>query len=278
MKRIGPHVSTTGGVQNAPLNAQAIGATAFGLFTKNQRRWVAKPLDSETIDAFRRNAEDAGYLPQHILAHDSYLINIGHPHSEPREQSYTALVDELTRCSQLGLTMLNIHPGSHVNQCSEEECLNLIAEMINRAHLQTEGVSVVLENTAGQGSNVGYRFEHIAYIIDAVHDKSRIGFCLDTCHIFAAGYDLRSRETFDTTMHELERIIGFKYLRGVHLNDCKSTLGSRVDRHHSIGKGELGLEPFRFIMNDQRFEELPLILETIDEHLWPQEISMLYQM
>lgn len=278
MKRIGPHVHITGGVQNAPLNARSVGATAFGLFTKNQRRWDAKPISSDIIKQFRSNMESEGYIPEHALVHDSYLINIGHPQKEARQKSYNALVDELKRCSQLGLVYLNIHPGSHLNQISEEQCLDNIAQSINRALDETSGVTIVLENTAGQGSNVGYRFEHIASIIDKVNDKSRIGFCIDTCHTYAAGYDIRDFESYCKTMKELDSIIGFQYLRGAHLNDSKTGVGSKVDRHQSIGKGELGFETFSYIMNDPRFEEIPLILETIDETLWPEEIVQLYKM
>jgi deoxyribonuclease-4 len=278
MKRVGPHVHTTGGVFNAPLNAAAVGATAFGLFTKNQRRWDAKPLDNQTIDAFRKNLSDSGFLPKHVLAHNSYLINIGHPDKDLRTRSLNALIDELNRCNLLGLPLLNIHPGSHLNLCTVDECLEIIAASINIALDKTEGVTVVLENTSGQGSNVGFIFEHIAEIIRMVHDKSRIGFCLDTCHTFSAGYDLRTKDAYEKTMNEVDRIIGFRFLRGAHLNDSKAALGSRLDRHHSIGKGDLGTDAFRFIMNDPRFEELPLVLETIDESLWAGEIAMLYEM
>jgi deoxyribonuclease-4 len=278
MKRIGPHVSTSGGVHNAPLNARSVGASAFGLFTKNQRRWDSKPLEPSIIGLFKENLAKYGYLPNQVLPHDSYLINIGHPDKETRTRSFNAFVDELTRCSQLGLLYLNIHPGSHLNLCSEEECLSNIAESINRALDITADVTVVLENTAGQGSNVGYRFEHLANIISQVNDKTRIGFCIDTCHTFTAGYDIRTKETYNVTMDELERIVGFKYIRGVHLNDSKTKLGSKVDRHHSIGQGELGLDTFSFIMNDPRFDEIPMILETIDESLWPQEINQLNDM
>lgn len=278
MKRIGPHVHITGGVQNAPLNAKAVGATAFGLFTKNQRRWVAKPISSDIIEKFKLNMESAGYLSKYALVHDSYLINIGHPQKDARQKSYNALVDELSRCNQLGLIYLNIHPGSHLNQISEDQCLDNIAQSINFALDETSGVTVVLENTAGQGSNVGYRFEHIAYIIDKIEDKSRIGFCIDTCHTFAAGYEIRDYENYCKTMEEIDSIIGFQYLKGAHLNDSKTELGSKVDRHQSIGKGELGMETFSFIMNDPRFEEIPLVLETIDETLWPEEILKLYEM
>lgn len=278
MKHIGPHVAITGGVQQAPLNARAVNATAFGMFTKNQRQWVVKPYDAATIDAFKKNLEQCGYEPRHVLAHDSYLINIGSPDAGMRKKSITALVDELTRCSLLGLGTLNIHPGSHLREISEKECCALIAESINHALDKTSGVTVVLENTAGQGSNIGYRFEHLAEIIDAVEDKTRVGCCFDTCHAFAAGYDIRTPETYRKTMETFDSIVGFEYLRGLHINDAKSTLGSRVDRHHSIGEGVLGWEPFRFFMTDPRFDELPMILETIDESRWPEEIKRLSEM
>lgn len=275
MKLVGPHVSISGGVQNAPLNAASLGATAFGMFTKNQRRWDAPPLEQKTIDLFKKNLTDNGFRPSDVLVHDSYLINIGHPQKESREKSYTAFVDELKRCTQLGLHYLNIHPGSHLQLCSEAECLSIIAQSINRAFEETEGVVVVLENTAGQGSNVGYRFEHLADIIDQVTNKKRIGVCLDTCHLYSSGYDITSKEAYERTMSEFDSKIGFRFLKGVHLNDSKVSLGSKVDRHHSIGKGVLGLETFAFIMNDKRFEQVPMVLETIDETLWASEIQLL---
>ncbi|MBN1576009.1 MAG: deoxyribonuclease IV [Chitinispirillaceae bacterium] len=278
MKHIGPHVSTTGGVQQAPLNARAIGATAFGLFTKNQRQWVVKPYDAATIDAFKKNLAECGYEPRYVLAHDSYLINIGSPDTTMRQKSLIALIDELTRCGRLGLSTLNIHPGSHLRAINEEECCILIVESINRALDKTAGVTVVLENTAGQGSNIGYRFEQLAAIIDGVEDKSRVGCCFDTCHAFAAGYDIRTAETYNETMAAFDRVVGLRYLRGLHINDAKSAFGSRVDRHHSIGEGTLGWEPFRFFMTDPRFDELPMILETIDEGRWPEEIKRLSKM
>lgn len=275
MKYIGAHVSTTGGVQNAPLNARAIGATAFAMFTKNQRRWVSKPYDQQTIDAFKKNMADCGYGASQVLVHDSYLINIGNPDPDKRKQSYESFLDEIIRCSQLGLTLLNIHPGSRLEQVSEQQCIEFIAESINRALDETQGVTVVLENTAGQGSNIGYKFEHLSEIIGLIEDKSRIGVCIDTCHAFAAGYELRTKDAFLDSMNKLESTIGIKYLCGLHLNDSKTKLGSNVDRHNSLGKGELGLEPFKFIMQDKRFDNIPLILETIDEALWPEEIRLL---
>ena len=275
MKKIGAHVSTAGGVENAPLNAAKIGATAFALFTKNQRQWSAKPLTAENIDGFKQNCTDHGFAPEAILPHDSYLINLGHPEADKLEKSRAAFLDELQRCEQLGLQLLNFHPGSHLKQVSESECLSTIAESINLALDQTSGVTAVIENTAGQGSNLGFRFEHLAEIIDGVEDKSRVGVCLDTCHTFAAGYDLRTPETCETTFAEFEKVVGFEYLRGMHLNDSKKGLGTRVDRHHSLGKGELGLEVFRYIMKDARFDHIPMVLETIDDVIWDEEIELL---
>ncbi len=276
MKRVGAHVSTTGGVENAPLNAARIGARAFALFTKNQRQWQAKPLTQDNVAAFGENLSAAGIAPGHVLPHDSYLINLGHPEAEGLEKSRTAFLDELQRCAQLGLPLLNFHPGSHLKRISEEASLARVAESINWTLERSEGVTAVIENTAGQGSNLGYRFEHLALIIEQVEDKSRVGVCLDTCHTFTAGYDLRTREACEATFAEFERVVGFGYLRGMHLNDSKPELGARVDRHESIGKGKLGLEVFRYIMNDPRFDEIPMILETVDDTLWPEEIALLY--
>jgi deoxyribonuclease IV len=278
VKRVGAHVSTSGGVENAPLNAKEIGARAFALFTKNQRQWKAKPYTDDNIEKFKQNCEDAGYLPEYILPHDGYLINLGHPEKEGLKKSRDAFLDEMKRCEQLGLRMLNFHPGSHLRKISEEACLKRIAESINIALDKTRGVTAVLENTAGQGTNMGFRFEHIASIINDVEDKERVGVCLDTCHTFTAGYDLRTKETFEAAMDEFDRVVGIKYLSGMHLNDSKPDLGSRVDRHQSIGKGKLGVETFRFIMNDSRFEEIPMVLETIDETIWAEEIKLLYSL
>ena len=288
-KFVGAHVSASGGVYNAPLNAMEIGAKAFALFTKNQRQWVAKPLESETIEKFKANLQKSGILPKHVLPHDSYLINLGHPEVEKLEKSRAAFIDELDRCAQLGLDRLNFHPGSHLAKVSkkdkenrevmqpiEDVCLDTIAESINIALDKTSGVSAVIENTAGQGSNLGWRFEHLAHIIDKVEDKSRIGICIDTCHMFTAGYDIRTREAYDKTWGDFDKIVGRKYLMGMHLNDSKPPLGSHVDRHHSLGKGEIGLDAFCFIMNDERMDDIPLILETIDETIWKEEIELLY--
>lgn len=275
MKYFGAHVSAAGGPENAPLNARRIGATGFALFTKNQRQWQAPPLGATQIEAFRRNCEEAGYAPQSILPHDSYLINLGHPDQEGLEKSRAAFVDEMSRCEALGLDRLNFHPGSHLNRIPVDKCLDRIAESINIALDKTHGVTAVIENTAGQGSNLGFEFEHLAHIIDKVEDKSRVGFCIDTCHAFAAGYDLRTAEACDDSFARLDRIVGLKYLRGMHLNDALKVMGSRVDRHAPLGKGTLGVECFRYIARDPRFDGIPLILETPDESLWPEEIALL---
>ncbi|WP_029134037.1 deoxyribonuclease IV [Sedimenticola selenatireducens] len=276
MKHIGAHVSASGGVENAPLNARAIGATAFALFTKNQRQWKAKPLTDNSIARFRENLESVAIDPQFVLPHDSYLINLGHPEPEALQKSRDAFLDEMRRCEQLGLSLLNFHPGSHLKKIPEAASLALVADSINWALEQTTGVTAVIENTAGQGTNLGHRFEHLASIIERVEDKSRVGVCLDTCHTFTAGYDLRTAEACEQTFAEFERIVGFDYLRGVHLNDSKPDLGSRVDRHESLGKGKLGWPVFEYIMNDPRFEEIPMVLETIDDTLWADEIRQLY--
>ena len=275
MKFFGAHVSASGGVDNAPHNAAAIGATAFALFTKNQRQWAAPALTTAQIDAFRAACEQCGYTPAQILPHDSYLINLGHPESEGLEKSRASFIHEMQRCQQLGLDRLNFHPGSHLKKISEEESLKLVAESINIALDKSEGVTAVIENTAGQGSNLGYAFWHLAYIIDRVEDKSRVGVCLDTCHSFAAGYDLSTEEGCERVFAEFEREVGFKYLRGMHLNDAMKVLGSRVDRHMPMGEGYLGITPFRYIARDARFDDIPLILETPDESRWAEEIAML---
>jgi deoxyribonuclease-4 len=262
-------------VENAPANAHGIGATGFALFTKNQRQWVAAPLTAAQIDAFRKACDTYGYTPAQILPHDSYLINLGHPEREALEKSRAAFLDEMQRCEALGLDRLNFHPGSHLQKISPERSLDLIAESINIALDKTRGVTAVIENTAGQGSNLGFAFEHLAYLIERVEDKSRVGVCIDTCHAFAAGYDLRTAEACDKTFAELERVVGFGYLKGMHLNDAMKILGSHVDRHTPLGEGMIGMECFRYIMQDTRFDGIPLILETPDEQRWPEEIALL---
>jgi deoxyribonuclease-4 len=288
-KFVGAHVSASGGVFNAVKNAEAIGAKAFALFTKNQKRWDAKPLDAQTLDKWFKALEESGIEPKHILPHDSYLINLGHPEEEKLIKSRNAFIDELQRCEILGLDRLNFHPGSHLTKLTAKEkrdpqrvqevedvCLDVIAESINIALDKTSGIKAVIENTAGQGTNLGYKFEHLAHIIDKVEDKSRVGVCIDTCHMFTAGYDIRTQEAYDATWKAFGEIVGFEYLSGMHINDSKPPLGSRVDRHHSLGQGEIGLDAFKMIMNDERMDDIPLILETIDESIWKDEIAMLY--
>ena len=274
-KFFGAHVSASGGVQNAPLNARAIGAGGFALFTKNQRQWHAAPLDAETVEAFRRTCAECGYVPQSILPHDSYLINLGHPEAEGLQKSREAFIEEMSRCEQLGLDRLNFHPGSHLGKITVEACLDRVAESINLALDPTRGVTAVIENTAGQGSNVGFAFEHLAYIIDRVEDKSRVGYCIDTCHAFAAGYDLSTAAACEETFARLDAIVPLSYLRGMHLNDAMKPLGSRVDRHAPLGEGHIGLEAFRYIAADARFDGIPLVLETPDPDRWPAEIALL---
>ncbi|QYZ67017.1 MAG: endonuclease IV [Gammaproteobacteria bacterium (ex Lamellibrachia satsuma)] len=277
MKFVGAHVSASGGVQNAPLNAEKIGAKAFALFTKNQRQWKAKPLTDEAVEGFKVNLEQVGIAPEHVLPHDSYLINLGHPETEELEKSRAAFVDEMQRCEQLGLKLLNFHPGATLRKIGEEASLDRVSESINIALEQTKGVTAVIENTAGQGSTLGYRFEQLARIIEGVEDKRRIGVCLDTCHTFVSGYDLRTSDACGQTFDEFERIVGFNYLRGMHLNDSKPDLGARVDRHHSLGQGKIGWDAFSFIMRDPRFDDIPMVLETIDDTIWREEIQALYR-
>ncbi|WP_319370715.1 deoxyribonuclease IV [uncultured Ilyobacter sp.] len=277
-KFLGAHVSASGGVFNAPINAKSIGARAFGLFVKNQRRWDAKPLTEKDIIKFKEFMEENGYTPDVVLPHDGYLINMGNPDAEKRVKSLNAFIDEMKRCEQLGLKYINTHPGSHLNEISREECLDHIANCINTAMENTEYISVILENTAGQGSNLGNRFEDLAYIIEKINDKSRIGVCLDTCHTLAAGYELKDKEGYEKTMEKFEKTVGFDYLKAIHLNDSKFDTGSKKDRHDSIGKGVLGMEFFKRFMNDARFDKMPIILETIDETLWKEEIELLYSL
>ena len=275
MKYIGAHVSASGGVSNVIKNAKEIEATAFALFTKNQRQWFAKPLPQKEIEKFKNLMQKYGFNKDMVLPHDSYLINLGHPNIEKREKSLKSFIDEAKRVEQLGLKYLNFHPGSHLREISEEECLENIANSINYAIKETESCVFVMETTAGQGSNLGYKFEHLAYLIDKAIDKERIGVCIDTAHIFAAGYDIRTKETYEKTMKKFDNIIGFKYLKGMHINDSKAKFASRVDRHHSLGKGEIGIDAFKFIMQDKRIDNIPLILETIEPSLWPEEIKLL---
>ncbi len=276
MKYIGAHVSVKGGVSNAPLEAARIGAKAFALFTGSSNRWASKAISEEETERFKANCEAGGFSPAHILPHDNFLINLGSPDPQKLEMSRKSFIDEMRRCSQLGLTMLNFHPGSHLKEIPVDDCLDLIAESINISLDQTEGVTAVIESTAGQGSNLGYEFGQIAHIIDKVEDKTRVGVCVDTCHTYSAGYDLRSEEGYAKTWNDFDRIIGAGYLRALHLNDDKRELGSRIDRHEEIGKGTLGEEFFIRLVNDPRFDNMPLILETPNDAIWHKEIAWLY--
>jgi deoxyribonuclease-4 len=277
MKYVGPHVSAAGGVENAPVNAHQYGAKGFGLFTRNQRQWKAKPLTDENIRLFKENCEKYGYKPNHILPHDSYLINLGHPEKEKLDQSRNAFMDEMKRCEQLGLDKLNFHPGNPLGKISDEECLKTIAESVNIALDRTIGVSAVIEVTAGQGTSLGYSFGQIRFIIENIEDKNRTGVCIDTAHAYAAGYDLKSADGYEKTWKEFEEIIGFHYLKGLHLNDTNKDLGSRVDRHERIGKGNLGDQVFKRVMKDERLNGIPMILETPDNGFWKKEVQMLYR-
>lgn len=276
MKYIGAHVSSSGGVSNTPVRAHEIGAKAFALFTGSSNRWVSKLLSDAEVSKFKKNCAEFGFTPSVILPHDNFLINLGSPEPDKLEQSRKSFLDEIRRCEQLGLTMLNFHPGSHLKLLSEEECLDRIAESINIALSESEGVTAVLENVAGQGSNLGYSFEQLARIIENVEDKNRIGVCIDTCHAYSAGHDLATPEGYDETWRRFDEIIGFDLLRGMHINDDKRELGSRIDRHEKIGEGTLGRDFFTRLVNDPRFDDIPLILETPDESIWADEIAWLY--
>ncbi len=275
MKYIGAHVSAAGGADQAVHNALTIGANAFALFTRNQKQWSPKPLTEASIAAFKSLCILHGFGPGQILAHDGYLINLGHPEAEGLAKSREAFLDEMQRCEQLGLDRLNFHPGGHLGKIPEDDCLKRVAESINITLQRTKGISAVIENTAGQGTNVGHRFEHLARIIELVEDKARIGVCLDTAHTFAAGYDLRTQETCDSTFSLFDAVVGFRFLRGMHLNDTKKGLGSHVDRHEHLGEGLLGMFPFMYIMKDDRFDGIPLILETPAPERWAEEILAL---
>ncbi len=275
MKKIGAHISISGGVQNAPKNAASIGATAFAMFLKNQRQWVAKPFDEETVNIFKSEMQKYSYTADDVLAHDSYLINLGSPSKDARDKSLNAFIDEAYRLEELGLKLLNFHPGSHLNEITEDDCLKYIADAMNETINKTKNAVLVIENTAGQGSNLGYKFEHLARLIELTDNKNRVGVCIDTCHTFSAGYNLVGEESFKATFDNFDKIVGFKYLRGMHINDSKAPFASKKDRHESLGLGSIGIAAFEIIMKDERFDNIPLILETPNEEIWSEEIAKL---
>ena len=275
MKYTGAHVSISGGVENAPLNAAALGASAFAMFTKNQRQWNAPPFREEAIEAFKANCARHGFSAGQIWAHDSYLINLGQPDPGKRASAVKAFTDELERCRQLGIQLLNFHPGSSLKQVSDEEDIALIASSVRQALDEVPDVIAVFENTAGQGSNMGWNFTQLSAMIEQTGLPERCGVCLDTCHAFAAGFDLSSAAGYDAFWEEFETKIGLKFLKGMHLNDAKGSCGSRLDRHDSLGKGNIGIDAFKRLLADPRTDNIPLILETPDESLWMEEIALL---
>ena len=275
MKHLGVHVSTAGGLHTAPERAAQLDVTALAMFVKNQRRWHSKPLADEQVNAFVEACQTHGIDRGRILVHASYLINLGSPDSEVLSKSRDGFLDEMERCARLGLTLYNFHPGGHRGEMEDDTCMDQIAEWVNSVLKQVPGVVAVLESTAGQGFNLGRTFEELAALIDRVEDKSRIGICPDTCHMHAAGYDLASTAGYRETMEQLEQVVGLHYLKGLHINDSKSERGSRVDRHHTLGKGTMGTEPFRLLMNDPRFDDMPLILETQEDSSWEAELELL---
>lgn len=278
MKYIGAHVSISGGVETAPGRAQEIGAKALGIFTKNQRRWNASALTEDSISNFKKNLETSGIDPSLVVVHDSYLINIGNPDRGKRKQSLNALIDEAQRVEQLGLTLLNFHPGSGLKEQTEEETIALVGEGINTVLSETKSAVLLIEATAGQGAHVGYRFEHLSKLIENTEQKNRIGVCVDTCHIFAAGYDIRTAKTYAETIDGFDTIVGLEYLKAIHINDSKVEFSSRRDRHEKIGLGYLGLDAFNLLLNDNRLDGLPFILETPDSAAWADEIKTLYSL
>ena len=272
---IGPHVSAAGGVANAPRNAHALAATGFALFVKNQRQWKAPPLSPAEISAFAEQMNACGYTPAQVLPHAGYLINLATPDDAAYAKSLAAFLDEARRCIALGLDKLNFHPGSHLRLITPEAACARTAAAINSVLRETDGITLVIENTAGSGGLIGSRFEELKMILDGVDTPSRVGFCLDTAHAFAAGYDLQTRDGFLRTIDTFGKIVGMGFLKAMHLNDSRVGLDSHVDRHETLGNGALGLEPFKCILRDERFQNMPLILETPDESRWTEEVQML---
>ncbi|KZV90460.1 AP endonuclease [Exidia glandulosa HHB12029] len=282
--KVGAHVSAAGGVENAVKNAARIGASAFALFLKSQRKWVSPPLTSSSALAFKAALTTYNFSPAHILPHGSYLLNLGNPSEAKRQQSYDCFLDDLKRAEQLGLQLYNFHPGSTTGGCTKEESIGWIAENVNRALKETSGVTIVLENMAGQGNVIGSTFEDLRDIIALVEDKSRVGVCLDTCHMFAAGYDIRTKDAWEKTMSSFDAIVGTRYLKAMHLNDSMGEVGCKKDRHDNLGRGKLGLKTFEHIVRDPRTQGIPLVLETpCDDEVdlgsvWRVELGVLNQL
>lgn len=262
IRLFGAHMSTAGGVEKAPERGKSAGCRAMQIFTKNQNQWAGKKLEKKSVEAYLRNLDDAGIT--HVASHDSYLINLASPDPVMLKKSFDAFVDEIERAALLKIPYLVFHPGSHLGT-GEERGLKSVAKAMNEAIKITKhcpDVILTIETTAGQGTNLGYKFDHVAYLVDKVKDKKRVGVCLDTCHIFAAGYDIRSKEGYKKTFREFDEKIGLDYLRFFHINDSKKEFGSRVDRHEHIGKGFIGKDAFGFLVNDRRFIKTPMVLET----------------
>jgi deoxyribonuclease-4 len=272
---IGAHTSAAGGVHNALYEGRDIGATTVQLFTANQRQWTARPLTNEMISLWFSALEETGL--EMLMSHASYLINLGCPASENLYKSRQAFGEEIQRCLALKLAFLNVHPGAALKE-STEQCIQIIAESLKSYAplLENTGLTILLETTAGQGSTIGRNFEELKAIIDGVKGTIPIGVCVDTCHIFAAGYDIRDKEHFDAVINQFDDIIGLKYLQAFHLNDSKGALGSCIDRHAPLGEGKIGLECFKLLMNDERTRHIPKYLETPDgPPLWKKEIALL---
>ena len=275
---LGAHTSASGGVHRALLEGKDIQATTIQLFTSNQKQWEGRVLTAEHLDCWKRTLDETGLT--HIMSHDSYLINLGGPRADILEKSRKAFSEEVKRCLQLEVSYLNFHPGAALDG-DVQECLDRIVEslLLTRPLLEKGTLRLLLETTAGQGSSVGHCFEHLAYIIDKVNDQIPIGVCIDTCHIFAAGYDIRTPEAWNQTLAAFDRNIGLHYLHAFHLNDSLKDLGSRVDRHQPLGEGKIGWDCFRFLMTDERTRALPKYLETPGgTEVWKKEIECLQQL
>jgi len=273
---IGAHLNIAKGFHVAVEQGNQVGARSLGVFTGSQRAWFKKKLTAEAAENFKAACKKYGYSPDYIIAHGSYLINLGTPEPVLLAKSRAAFIDEMQRCEQLGLKLYNFHPGSAVGGIETDKALEQVADAVNIAHSRTSNVTACIENTAGQGNNLGRTFEQIKKIIDKVKDQSRVGVCLDTCHLFVAGYDLRTREATEKVFKEFDEIVGINYLRGIHMNDSKREHNCRVDRHENIGKGVIGLEGFKYIVNDERFSNIPLVCET--EEPFDEQIKLLYSL